>query len=109
MPALIPRGTAAFLADARRGRPAGRAARPLRWAGLCVLQAVAELGPRQLLHLDGALHVRMQTSDIFVDAGRGERLRVTLTLEEHGGALLALRKSDPAGGDRISSGARGRP
>src|SRR5262245_41280933 len=81
MPALIPRCAADFLRRAIRGRPAGRAARPLRWAA-------------RLLHLDGALHIRMQTADVFVDACRGERLRVTLTLEEHGGALLALRECD---------------
>src|SRR5437667_527324 len=47
-----------------------------------------------LFDLDGALHVRVEPAHILVDPRRRERLGMTLALEKHGGALLALRERD---------------
>src|SRR5262245_55582028 len=75
-----------FSGENRRGRPARGAVCPPR-------QAAAGA----LLDLDGALHGGMQTADVLVVAGRGERLRVTLALEKHRRALLARREGDLVG------------
>src|SRR4029077_19655791 len=50
--------------------------------------------PSGPLHVDGALHVRVQTAAVLIHSRRGERLGVTLALEEHRGPLLALRQRD---------------
>src|SRR5262245_21493793 len=88
MPALATRADADFSTRAPRGRPARRAARPRGWA--TGGRAIGLL----LLHLDGALHAWMQTTALFVDARGDEWLRVALSLEKDGGALLALRDRD---------------
>src|SRR5438445_11340088 len=78
MPAPIGKDGASFSEKRTPERPAAWASRPVGWAA------------GGLLHLDGALHVRVQAARVFIDARGREGLRVALALNRGRGPPLPL-------------------